>query len=59
MYHNLQLRLKHIHNFNDDPRAYGTGTDASSVAVSTRLTQSSVYASTATAIKLGARKVSM
>jgi len=57
--HDLQLRLRNIHYFNDDPRAYGTGTDASSIAVSTRLTQSSVYASTATAIKLGARKVSV
>eukprot|EP01032_Pedospumella_encystans_P008179 gene8179-9738_t len=55
-YHDLQLRLKNIHYFNDDPRAY-EASDASSIALSTKLTTSSMYNSTATAVKLGARKV--
>jgi len=55
-YHDLQLRLKNIHYFNDDPRAYEAA-DASSIALSTKLTTSSMYNSTATAVKLGARKV--
>lgn len=54
--HDVQLRLRNIHYFNDDPRAYA-GPDASSVELSSRLTASNVYASTATTIKLGARKV--
>lgn len=54
--HDIQLRLKNIHYFNDDPRAYDA-TDASSIALSTKLTTSSMYNSTATAVKLGARKV--
>ncbi len=55
-YHDLQLRLRNIHYFNDDPRAYEAA-DASSIALSTKLTTSSMYNSTATAVKLGARKV--
>ena len=55
-YHDLQFRLKNIHYFNDDPRAY-EASDASSIALSTKLTTSSMYHSTATAVKLGARKV--
>ena len=56
--HDIQLCLKNIHYFNDDPKAYSAA-DASSIALSTTLTTSNIYSSTATAVKLGARKVSL
>lgn len=51
--HSIQLCLRNIHYFNDDPAAI-PATDASSIAVSTKLTQGT---DSSIALNLGARKV--
>jgi hypothetical protein len=51
--HSVQLCLRNIHYFNDDPAAY-TATDASSIALSARLTQGT---DSSIAFQLGSRKV--
>jgi hypothetical protein len=52
--HSIQLCLTNIHYFNDDPKAY-SATDASSVALSTKLTSGT---DASVAVQLGSRKVS-
>ena len=62
--HDIQLCFRNLQYFNDDPRSYENSSsggdravERSYIAVSTRLTTGSVYASQATAIQLGAKKV--